>query len=358
MNTTSEPSDGTLNVMLAPFCTPEDNRGTLLELGIDFGDAEGFDGIPGECSVVAVSENGKINLNDPLSAGGNQAKTGVAMQLFSLTGGYQPGSAYDALFSGEDADGNITTRLDVVSALIDWWDRDTQRTDFDPGNSTVRDIGSEDDAIYQLYDDPYRNKNAPLDSLEELRLVRGFNDDFWTTFIEPIPNDPESRIATIYASGLINVNEATPQVLLAKLCSIAEQITLCADPLEGVKFTQLLSTVRVLIPIPLFSRSGDFLNFIEGKGERSDLYPMLQGYLGEGNELLFTPVVVPSDRRRELTRAFATSAQVFTIQAKGLVGRAEVTITSVVNFHSRWVPPPPNAGRMPGLGVFHYYRVD
>jgi hypothetical protein len=30
----------------------------------------------------------------------------------------------------------------------------------------------------------------------------------------------------------------------------------------------------------------------------------------------------------------------------------------VMNFHERWTPPPPNAGTMPGLGIFYYYRVE
>ncbi len=348
------------NEILSPFCTPEHKRGTLMQLGVDFGDTEGFDGLPGECEVLVVSENGKINVNDPLFLDGEQARNSVANQLFSLTGGYLPESPYDALFSREDETGTLTTRIDLVAAVIDWWDRDIQRTDFDPGAGQTRSggTGTEDDAYYQLRDDPYRNKNAPLDSIEELRLIRGFSDDFWATFVEPIPNDPESRIMTIYASGLVNVNEATPQVLLGRICSYAPETTLCIDPLESLKFTQLLTTVRQLIPIPLFSRPTDLLDFVEGKGTEKNLYGMLVGFLGEDSQLLFTPIVIPPTQRTALARSFATSAQIFTIQATALVGRSQVRIESVVNFHSRWVPPPPNTGRMPGLGVFHYYQVN
>ncbi|MDH3199972.1 MAG: type II secretion system protein GspK [Myxococcales bacterium] len=348
------------NAILSPFCTPEDQRDTLTQLGVDFGDTTGFDGIPGTCNIVVVSENGKINLNDPLFLDGERARNSVAVQLFSLTGGYQPDNPYDFLFSNQDENGNITTRQDVVSAVIDWWDRDIQRTDFDPGAATTRTggTGTEDDSIYQLYGDSYRNKNAPFDSIQELRLVRGFSDDFWATFVEPVPNDPESRIVTIYASGLVNVNEANPQVLLARLCGEVPETTLCADPLEAIKFTQILSTVRMLIPIPLFTQPADFIGFIEGKSGSKDLYGMLQGFLGEESELLFVPVELTEAQREVLGRTFATAARIFTIVATGQVGNSQVRIESVVNFHERWVPPPPNAGRMPGLGVFHYYRVN
>jgi general secretion pathway protein K len=346
--------------LISPFCTPEDQRDTLTQLGIDFGDTTGFDGLPGECHVVAVSENGKINVNDPLFLDGERARNNVATQLFSLTGGFLPESPYDALFTKEDESGTLTTRIDLVAAVIDWWDRDIQRTDFDPGAGLTRTggTGQEDDSLYQLRDDGYRNKNAPLDSIQELRLIRGFTDDFWATFVEPIPNDPESRILTIYASGLVNINEASPQVLLGRICAHAPESTLCLDPLESVKFTQLLGTVRQLIPIPLFSTPADFINFVEGKGSEKDLYGMLVGFLGEDSELLFEPIVIAEEQKTPLTRSLATSAEIFTIQATGLVGRSRIQIETVVNFHERWVPPPPNTGRMPGLGVFQYYRVN
>jgi hypothetical protein len=80
--------------------------------------------------------------------------------------------------------------------------------------------------------------------------------------------------------------------------------------------------------------------------------------LGEESELLFVPVEIPAGQRTALARSFTTAASIFTIQAVGLVGRSQVRIESVINFHARWVPPPPNTGRMPGLGVFHYYRMN
>ncbi|MEM8608204.1 MAG: hypothetical protein AAGF92_13925 [Myxococcota bacterium] len=348
------------DAILSPFCTPEDQRDTLMDLGIEFGNTEGFDDLPGTCTVEVVSENGKINVNDPLFLDGERARDSVAVQVFALTGGYQPDSPYDALFSKPDENGTTTTRLDLVSALIDWWDRDVQRTDFDPGAGTTRTGGTgvEDDSFYQTGKDPYRNKNAPFDSLQELRLVRGFSDDFWATFVEPIPNDPSSRIMTIYASGLINVNEASPDVLLARLCGEAPETTLCTDPLEAVKFRTILSTIRQLIPIPLFSGPNDFIGFLEGNSAERALYGMLVGFLGENNELLFTPIALTAEQREALGQTFSASASIFTIVATAQVGQSQVRIESVVNFHSRWVPPPPNTGRLPGLGVYHYYRMN
>ena len=347
------------NELLTPFCSgadlAEDEEITDFT-GVDFSNAQGFDDIPGTCEIVAVAENGKINVNDPLFREGDRARVGVAQQLFALMGGYQSPSPFDPLFSSLDSTGQYTTRLDVVSAVIDWWDQDTLRTDFDSGAGEVKNLGSEDDSWYARLDDPYAVKNAPFDSLEEFRLIRGVSDDFWATFVEPIPNDPSARIISVYASGGINVNEAPPEVLLARVCSIVEDATLCTDLEEISKFVQVLNTVRALIPLPLFGRSRDFMNFIEGKP--NSLYQQIQGFLGEESELLFVPITVPAAQRTEVTRSMRTSARVISIEATGIVGKAHAKTTSVVNFHARWTPPPPNAGRMPGLGVIQYHRVD
>ncbi len=341
------------NDLLRPFCDYESSEGGA----IDFGSAEGLGDLGGTCEIISFAENSKINVNLPLLLSAEDGKRSVAMQLFALTGGYQSPSPYDPIFSNRDADGQFTSRLDLVSAVVDWWDFDTNRTQFDPGRTEVTSAGGEDD-VSRSYDDPYSVKNAPFDSLQELRLIRGVGEDFWSTFVEPSAEDPNARVMTIYGSGRVNPNEAPPEVLLARLCSFIEDQPLCVNPLEAAKFIQLLSTVRSMIPVPFFTRPTDFLNFIEGRGGSRDLYPMLRGFLGEDSQLLFTPASLTPQQRTEIARLFVTGAKILTVHSTGRVGRARVRINSVMNFHERWNPPPPNAGGMPALGVFHYYRVD
>jgi len=344
--------------VIIPFCDPERAEAAGATAGLSFRRSEGLEPLPGTCEILSFAENAKLNLNDPLNLDGDQAKKNVATQLYALMGGYLgENDPYAPLFSGRDPDGNFTDRQTVVTALIDWWDPDTNRTAFDPGALEVSSAGSEED-VYQTFDDPYRIKNAPFDSLEEMRLVRGMGDDVWSTFIEPNPEDPTSRKVTIYGSGSVNPNEAPPEVLLARLCSYVDDQPLCTDPLEAAKFINLLNTARALFPIPFFTRVNDFLTFLEGGGGPRDLYPMLQGLLGEGHPLLFTPLQLPQEQRTEIDNRFVTAARILTIQSTGVVGRTRVRIQAVVNFHDRWTPPPPNAGRLPSLGVFHHYRVD
>lgn len=342
--------------ILRPFCDYDRNT-EEGSAGLNFGIAEGLGATGGTCEIISFGENSRININDPLSFDGDRAREIVALQTFGLVGGYLSPSPFDPLFEQSDPDGNFTSRLDLVSALIDWWDIDTDRTSFDPGAGTVASAGSEDD-IYQRLDDPYRARNAPLDSIEELRLIRGVGDDFWATFVEPDPDDPRSRTITIYGSGAVNPNEAPPQVLYARVCSIIGLQPFCANPLEAAKFIQLMNTIRGIAPIPWFTHPRQFTEFLEGAGGERDLYPMLSSFLGAGSELLFTPVTLTPEQRNQLDGVLVTAARILTIQATGRSGRATVRIRTVMNFHDRWVPPPPNAGTMPGLGIFYYYRID
>ena len=343
--------------ILRPFCDYEAAQEMSGNTGLDLSASDGLGDTGATCSIVAVAENSKINVNDPLNFDGDRARTVVAQQMFALMGGYQSPSPYDDLFANQDADGQFTSRLDIVSALIDWWDPDTDRTNFDPGAGMVVSSGAEDD-VYTRYAEPYRPRNAPMDSIEEIRMIRGVGDDFWATFVEPNPDDPRTRVLTIYGSGAVNPNEAQPEVLLARVCSILVDQTLCTNPLEAARFIQLLRTIRSIAPVPFFTSGVDFINFLQGQGGPQDLYPMLLGFLGQGNPLLFTPVTVSPDRATQLASVLVTAARIITIQSTGHAGRTRVRIRSVMNFHDMWTPPPPNTGLMPGLGIFYYYRLD
>lgn len=343
--------------LLEPFCDYEQAVENGRTVGVDWTKGSGLGEIGGVCSVMAVAENSKINVNKPLFYDGDNARRSLAQQLFAVTGGYQSPSLYDPLFDTQDSDGQFNTRLDTVSAVIDWWDYDQDRTLFDPGAGTISTSGPEDD-VYRLYRDPYQTKNAPFDSLEEIRMVRGVGEDFWATFVEPDPEDPKEDLMTIYGSGAVNPNEAKPEVLLARVCSTLSTQTLCNDPLESTKFLELLKTVRSMFPLPWFSSGADFLNFLEGKGGDKDLYPMISSFLGPDSMLLFKPITIAPAQRTELTPLFVVAAQILTIEGTGEVGQTFVKIRTVANFHDRWTPPPPNAGVMPRLGIFYYWRME
>jgi general secretion pathway protein K len=348
------------STLLAPFANLKDAKLNTSATGIDFGVMQGVKDTGGSFDVLTVPENSKINLNKPLFFTGDDARKSTAMQLFALLGGYQsPESPFDPMFAARDADGQYTTRLDIVSDIIDWWDYDDQRTVFDPGSAGVT-TGASEDKIYAQFQDPYLVKNAPFDSLEELRLVRGVGDDFWATFVESSPDDLRGRKVTIYGSGAVNVNLAPPEVLLARMCSFTTNQPLCRDPLQAMAFISLFNTARMFVPIPLFSTPDDFINFISGTPSGGmDMYSMLIGFLGKDSALMaWTPMTIAPELRQQMQRMFLTLASIFTLRATGRVGRSQAKMTMVVNFDPTWVPPRGVAGVLPSLGVAHHFRLE
>jgi hypothetical protein len=85
---------------------------------------------------------------------------------------------------------------DLACAIVDWRDEDSQLTD----------SGSAEDMYYRGLQYPYEAKDSKFESLRELLLVKGVDEN---TF-EKLKN-----CITIYGDGRVNINTASRQVLLA-----------------------------------------------------------------------------------------------------------------------------------------------
>ncbi len=83
----------------------------------------------------------------------------------------------------------------LVDALIDWLDPD----------SDEQPLGAES-PYYLGLPHPYPAKNGPLDSLDELLLIKGFDSEVVAILAPHV---------TVYGSDRINVNSASKEVLLA-----------------------------------------------------------------------------------------------------------------------------------------------
>jgi general secretion pathway protein K len=88
---------------------------------------------------------------------------------------------------------------DILDAIKDWIDKDNEPTRF----------GAED-SYYQALDHPYSCRNAPLESLEELLLIKGITREL---FYGTDENPGISDYLTVYGDGKININTADPLVL-------------------------------------------------------------------------------------------------------------------------------------------------
>ncbi len=270
--------------------------------------------------VRILDEDSKINVN--LAADGTPAaRQRLAQQLVGLMAGPQ----YDELFQRRDADEQFSDRQTVCGAMVDWVDGDEELFPCDPFN--LAPAGGAEDNFYQTLGLSYFRKNAPLDSLEELRLVRGVGDDFWSTFVEPDPSQPDKRVLTVWGQGAVNVNTANAQTLLAVICAYAPESLLCTDPSQMSSFLMGVSLARSFTRgFPLFASGEDFVAVAQGQGM---LGPLL-GALGVAPVAFANP--------KDVARAVTTKSSVFSIYADGYVknrsSETRLRLHSVVDFRS------------------------
>jgi general secretion pathway protein K len=274
----------------------------------------------GHFEVTVVDEDAKLNVN--MGAANEIAHIRLAKELMSAMSPIQ----YDPLFTQRDSTGNYNDRLTICSAIIDWADLDQQLFSCDTTNATSSN--AVEDSWYQLLQTPYKRKNAPYDSLEELHMVRGISDDFWATFVDPEPTDPRKRIMTVWGQGTVNVNSANALTLFGLVCSGAPTAELCTDPLQMQLFVMGMTMAKgITMGAPIFGSPKDFIQAMEGKGT---LGPMLT-LLG------LKPVKFQSES--DFAKSLSTTSKVFSIYAigavKGFRRETRVKIHTVVDFRGQ-----------------------
>ena len=133
------------------------------------------------------------------------------------------------VFEKEQEDGHKYSREEVVGNLIDWVDTDDNRINVTPAWTFEEGAGENEDGYYSRQDDRYRVKDSPFSSVEELRLVRGVNDDLYRFLRDKVSAD---------GAGKVDVNQASAEVIASVLwascpqCAAAEGST-CGREVEG-----------------------------------------------------------------------------------------------------------------------------
>jgi general secretion pathway protein K len=271
----------------------------------------------GHFEVTIVDEDAKINVN--MGASNEIAHIRLAKELMSTMAPIQ----YNPLFEQRDSSGNYNDRLTICSALIDWADPDEQLYSCDLTNAASSN--AVEDAWYQLLPKPYRRKNAPYDSLEELHMVRGLSDNFWQTFVDPDPTNPKKRVMTVWGQGTVNVNSANGLTLYAITCAGAPTAELCTDPMQMQMFLMgVMMAQGITMGAPLFGSPNDFVKTMEGQGM---LGPLLTA-------MGMKPVKFQSES--DFAKSISTESKVFSIYAVGVVKgykrETRVKIHIVVDF--------------------------
>jgi len=91
---------------------------------------------------------------------------------------------------------------EILDAIKDWIDDDNEATGF----------GGAEDSYYQSLDHPYSCRNAPLESLDELLLIKGITPELFYGTGEA---QGISAYLTVQGDGAVNINTADPVVLEA-----------------------------------------------------------------------------------------------------------------------------------------------
>ncbi|XXT19781.1 type II secretion system protein GspK [Sorangium sp. So ce429] len=233
----------------------------------------------GRFELKIVDEDSKININRASDdVGGISDQLSVGEQLLGLIGAAQ----YNPLFEERDGDGQFTDRATICSALVDWVDPGDQAFICDSKPEAPSSTGAED-SFYQTVGLPYQRKNAAFDSVEELRLVRGMSDDFWATFVEPTPGDPDKRVLTVWGSRKqkVNVTSASAQTLLALTCNntVVDLATtpFCTDVNQLTTFLTVTSLVQSMTGGLLFPTVKDYESAMTQKEDKSSLVGTMVG---------------------------------------------------------------------------------
>lgn len=305
--------------MIIPMFTSKDGGflGDFTGTTFDEDSGMGLKGLPDDADlqVTILDEDSKMNVNianEPLNGGGAKQILG---QLAMLTASQD----FDYLFEQESANDELSEREDIICEFVDFSDADEDLCD---------GSGAEDRSLYTSLDPSYERKNAPLDSLEELHLINGVTDDFYAAFVDPKPEDPNSRIMTVWGKGRINVNTAPPRLLLPAVCNLASDdsgINYCDDlanlqrVMTAVHFAQMMPNM-LMMP---FSKPSEFFALIENPASN----PLL-ALMGVGN---LQGVPIDPVKKSQEGKSFTTSSSVFSIYSTATVGKVTKRIHMVVD---------------------------
>jgi general secretion pathway protein K len=345
------------DAILGAFNDTERQKSFAAMSAVDLGQGKNL-GLPGASfDLLIVDEDSKLNVNIP-ARGGYPPQRLLAQELLGVIASPQ----YDPMFEQRDADGNFSDRMAICSALVDWTDPDQDLFNCDLQNYTAQSASAED-SYYELLKRPYHRKNAAFDSFEELHLVRGMSDEFWSTFVDPEPDNPRKRVFTVWSQGKLNLNTANGQTLLGLVCAYATPETspcLDKDPGQASSLIFMRDMMLSFAPgLPIVSPDL-FIKILMGKaggstgskgttgttgatGGSGSMIANLIGMLMPG----FKPINF-GGQEGKLKENLVQESKVFSFYATGRVksGKREtqVRIHAVVDYRNA---PPPGVSRNP-----------
>lgn len=148
----------------------------------------------GSVSITVIDERSKINLNTLVSQTTNQVDLQVLAELGEL-------------FRMLGVDSRQSERF--ISSLINWTDRPVEgaqsQNDQDPNGADAR--------FYESLDNPYGIKDGSLDSLDEIRLIDGMEEEFF--------NKVKDYVTVYSMDKRVNFSTAPKLVMMAAIKAAA-----------------------------------------------------------------------------------------------------------------------------------------
>lgn len=272
--------------------------------GLDLDNKRGFGDFEGGFSATIEDEYAKININALESL--PSIASPVTAQILALINSPR----YREFWEQEDAEGQYRSPAEVLSAMHDWIDADnvvdTLQADqiaLDPFSQPAVFVpgSSSEDARYDMLKDPYKNKNNPFLSVQELQLIKGIGDDFMEEFGDKFTvwSDPNLLLS------LNSVND--PVTMLSILCLQPENLPLCTE--QGLP--QLLEVLAMFFE---FRNIMQFTTFTVPNNQA------IQGFFSSMGPT-FNPYFMKN---------LAPFSDTFKIKAEGRAGDVVVRIETVV----------------------------
>jgi type II secretory pathway component PulK len=237
--------------LMSVFGTTDGAQGLGDLVGIDTTALSGLAVQGGSFEYRVSAESGKINVNCLAKQAKAGEKDNAAGRVVETLEALMSPTLYDPLFEEEKADAQYYTRTDIIRALADYVDDDRNRFDIIKLRSGS---AAENDRYGELFD-PYIPRNARLDSIEELHLVAGIDDDWMAAFGQEL---------TVYGGCKVNLNFASAEqiaLVIRHSVSAADRWKTEADNFM-IKTMPLANYVVDMREFNLFEKLDDFKQLV------------------------------------------------------------------------------------------------
>jgi type II secretory pathway component PulK len=287
-------------------------KGEMTLMGMQLVNLEGHPAAGlkrGSCGCQSGDDDGRVNINRVSDLNQKQAVFDTLYKLLERN-------------EGVSRPGEVDKEMAQLALnVIDWADKDQQKTDIDPNSrKLVEGSGAEGGAYARA---GLRVKDAPYDTTEEVRLVDGMTDRMWCKLKDQL---------TVYNTEKLNVNTAPIEVVKALICknlaNPQNEAIACARGMQQNAFVpvnvagqyiEVCRTLKRMLFSPPFANPARFVQFFDKLG-----------------------TVVPADyaqvlqiNQSRMLEDVGTSGKIVRIQAYGTSGKVQKRITALLDTTSQ-----------------------